>query len=369
MIRGHIVAVVATAAVVCGCAGAANEREATPSAAGRAALSVVPVARGLEAPVHVSAPRTEPGRLYVVEQGGRIRIVEGGEVRPTPFLDIRGRVLAGGERGLLSVAFHPNYRQNRRYYVQYTDRNGDQRVVEYRSSGLTTNPSTERRVAFFDDPYGNHNGGQLAFGPDGRLYIGMGDGGSGGDPENRAQTLGDLHGKLLTVNVNRRGARPQISALGLRNPWRFSFDRSTGDLYIGDVGQGSWEEVDYRPRRHPGLENFGWSRFEGRARYSDRALSRGRHVPPIAVYPTSGGNCAVTGGFVYRGARVPAARGRYFYGDYCAGTVWSLRVVRGRATTLRREAFGVSGLTSFGEDAAGELYLVSHGGVVYRLSS
>jgi glucose/arabinose dehydrogenase len=361
------VAVAVAAAVACGCAGASNDRDAAPAAGERTALRVVPVVRGVGAAVHVNAPRTEPGRLYVVEQSGRIVVVENGRVRGT-FLDIRDRVRAGGEQGLLSIAFHPNYARNHRYYVQYTDRNGDQRVVEYRSNGLATNPATERRVAFFDDPYGNHNGGQLAFGPDGRLYIGMGDGGSGGDPENRAQNLGNLHGKLLTVNVNRRGARPQISASGLRNPWRFSFDRANGDLYIGDVGQGSWEEIDYRPRRHPGLENFGWSRFEGRARYSDRALSRGRYVPPIAVYPLSGANCAVTGGFVYRGRNVPAARGRYFYGDYCSGTVWSLKVVRGRATSIRREAFSVEGLTSFGEDARGELYLTSHNGTVYRLS-
>src|SRR5918992_378035 len=314
VIRGHLVAVAVAAAVACGCAGASNQRQGAPAAAERSTLRVVPVARGLAAPVHVNAPRTEPGRLYVVEQGGRIRI------------------------------------------------------VEYRSRGLATNPATERRIAFFDDPYSNHNGGQLAFGPDGRLYIGMGDGGSGGDPENRAQNLGNLHGKLLTVNVNRRGARPQISASGLRNPLRFSFDRANGDLYIGDVGQGSWEEIDYRPRRHPGLENFGWSRFEGRARYSDRALSRGRYVPPIAVYPRSGANCAVTGGFVYRGRNVAAARGRYFYGDYCSGFVWSLKVVRGRATPIRREPFRVQGLTSFGEDARGELYLTSHNGTVYRLS-
>jgi glucose/arabinose dehydrogenase len=368
VIRGHLVAVAVAAAVVCGCAGASNERSAAPAAGQRAALSVVPVARGMDAPVHVSAPRTEPGRLYVVEQGGRIRIVEGGRVRETPFLDIRDRVQAGGEQGLLSVAFHPNYAKNRRYYVQYTDRNGDQRVVEYRSNGLRTNPATERRIAFFDDPYGNHNGGQVAFGPDGRLYIGMGDGGSGGDPENRAQNLGNLHGKLLTVNVNRRGARPQISALGLRNPWRFSFDRANGDLYLGDVGQGSWEEIDYLPRRSPGLENFGWDVYEGRAKYEDKRPSRGRLVFPIAVYENGGGQCSVTGGFVYRGTRVAAARGRYFYGDYCSGDVWSLKVVRGRATAMRRESFQVSSLTSFGEDARGELYAVSHDGVVYRLS-
>jgi glucose/arabinose dehydrogenase len=361
VIRGHIMAVAVAAAVVCGCAAAANERNTAPK------LSVVPVARGFEAPVHVSAPRTEPGRLYVVEQAGRIRIVENGQIRNTPFLDIRDRVQAGGEQGLLSVAFHPQYARNRRYYVQYTDRNGDQRVVEYRSNGLRTSPATERRLVLFDDFASNHNGGQVAFGPDGKLYIGMGDGGGGGDPNNWAQNLGNLHGKLLTVNVNRPGAKPQISALGLRNPWRFSFDRATGDLYIGDVGQNRWEEIDYLPRRSPGLENFGWDVYEGRARHESNPLSRGRLIAPIAVYE-NGDNCSVTGGFVYRGTRVGAAKGRYFYGDYCTGNVWSLKVVRGKATSLRREPFRVRSLTSFGEDARGELYAVSHDGVVYRLS-
>jgi glucose/arabinose dehydrogenase len=318
--------------------------------------------------VHVTAPRNEPGRLYVVEQEGRIVVVQGGRVRSQPFLDIRNLVRSGGEQGLLSVAFHPRYATNRRFYVNYTDVNGDTRIVEYRSNGTRALPGSARRLLFVDQPYANHNGGQVAFGPDGKLYVGMGDGGSGGDPENRAQNLGSPLGKLLTINVDRRGARAQISASGLRNPWRFSFDRANGDFYTGDVGQGSWEEVDYLPRRSPGLENFGWSRFEGRARYSDRSLTRGRYVPPVAVFENGGSECSVTGGFVYRGRTVAAARGRYFYGDYCSGSVWSLKVVRGRATAIRREPFRVAGLTSFGEDARGELYLASHDGTVYRVS-
>lgn len=333
----------------------------------RSALSLVKVVDGLASPVHVAAPRSEPGRLYVVEQAGRIRVVERGRVVRT-FLDIRKLVRSGGEQGLFVIAFHPNYAKNRRFYVNYTDVNGDTRVVEYRSNGRRAILSTRRQLLEIDQPYANHNGGQLAFGPDGKLYVGMGDGGSGGDPENRAQNLGSLLGKMLTLDVDRRGSRPRIDALGLRNPWRFSFDRANGDLYIGDVGQNAWEEIDYLPRaRLPRLQNYGWDVFEGRSRFEDKEPSRGDLVSPIVVYPLAGGNCSVIGGFVYRGSRVAAARGRYFYGDYCAGTVWSLRVVGGKAREVRREPFQVSQLTSFGEDARGELYLVSQGGAVFRL--
>jgi glucose/arabinose dehydrogenase len=284
--------------------------------------------------------------------------------RPTgTLLNLTGQVSTGSEQGLLSIAFHPRYSRNGRYYVNYTDRNGDTRVVEYRGSRRL------RTILTVDQPYSNHNGGQNAFGPDGRLYIGMGDGGSGGDPENRAQNLGERLGKLLAINVDRRGARPQIVAYGLRNPWRFSFDRRTGDLYIGDVGQNAWEEVDFTPRRSPGLENYGWDVYEGRARHEDKSPnSSGRLVFPIAVYPL-GGHCAVVGGFVYRGSAVPAARGRYFYGDNCSGAVWSLRVVGGRARSVRREPFRLDGLSSFGEDSRGELYAVTLGGRLYRLAS
>jgi glucose/arabinose dehydrogenase len=357
------VAVSLAAAVGVACAG--NEPAAT-SAAGRSALSIQRVAGGFAAPVHVAAPRSEPGRLYVVEQGGRIVVLQGGRRRV--FLDIRSLVRSGGEQGLFSIAFHPSYARNRRFYVQYTDRDGNTRLVEYRSNGTRALPATRRQLFFSQDPYGNHNAGGLAFGPNGRLYFSMGDGGSGGDPENRSQNLGSLFGKLLTIDVDRRGARPQIDAIGLRNPWRFSFDRANGDLYIGDVGQNAWEEIDYLPRaRLPRLQNYGWDVFEGRARFENKQPSRGDLISPIAVYPNPSQGCSVTGGFVYRGSAVPAARGRYFYGDYCSGNVWSLRVSGGRAAQVRREPFRVDGLTSFGEDARGELYLVSHGGTVYRL--
>jgi glucose/arabinose dehydrogenase len=221
----------------------------------RLAYSFAPVIRGLDSPVHVAAPRSEPNNLYIVEQRGRIRVRVGGTLRARPFLDIRRLVQCCGEQGLLSVAFHPAYARNRRFYVNYTDRSGDTRVVEYRSRGLNRSPVRARQLLFVDQPYANHNGGQVAFGPDGYLYVGMGDGGSGGDPENRAQNMRQQLGKLLRINVNVARPRALIAALGLRNPWRFSFDRRTGDLYIGDVGQNAWEEIDFTPRRSPRLEN------------------------------------------------------------------------------------------------------------------
>jgi glucose/arabinose dehydrogenase len=318
----------------------------------------VAIASGLDSPVHVTAPRGEKRRLYVVEQEGRIRVVQGGRITGT-LLDIQSRVDCCGEQGLLSVAFHPRYSRNGRYYVNYTD--PDTRVVEYRGKRAL------RTLLTVDQPYSNHNGGQNAFGPDGRLYVGMGDGGSGGDPEDRAQDLSSRLGKLLALNVDRRGSQPQIVGYGLRNPWRFSFDRRTGDLYIGDVGQNAWEEVNFTRRRSPGLENYGWDAYEGRARFESKAPNAtGRLVFPIAVYPL-GGHCAVSGGFVYRGTAVPAARGRYFYGDNCSGAVWSLRVVNGRARSVRREPFTLDGLSSFGEDGRGELYAVTLGGRLYQL--
>jgi glucose/arabinose dehydrogenase len=344
-----------------GSGGAATH--AAPATAQRGALSIRPFASGFESPVHVTAPRSEPGRLYVVEQGGTIRVVENGRTRAEPFLDIRSIVRAGGEQGLLSVAFHPSYATNRRFYVNYTDRDGHTNVVEYRSNGTRALPGTARRLLFVRQPYANHNGGQIVFGPDGRLYVGMGDGGAGGDPENRAQSMSTLLGKLVSINVATRGVR--IDALGLRNPWRFSFDRLTGDLWIGDVGQNAWEEVDFLPRRSPGLENYGWDAYEGRARFEAKPIARGRLVGPVAVYGRGDG-CSITGGFVSRGS-VAAARGRYFYGDYCSGTVWSIK--RGSRPLVRREPFRVENLTSFGEDARGELYLVSHRGTIYRLAA
>jgi glucose/arabinose dehydrogenase len=330
------------------------------------------VVSGLQEPTFVGAPRNEPGKLYVVEKPGRILVVQNGRLRAKPFLDIRSLVGSNdSEQGLLSVAFHPSYATNHRFFVDYTDRNGNTRVVEYRSNGTAALPGSARQLLFVHQPYANHNGGQLQFGPDGKLYVGMGDGGSGGDPGNRAQNLSSRLGKLLRLNVDRAGARWEIAGYGLRNPWRFSWDRATGNLYIGDVGQNDWEEVDVRtPAQQRFLSNYGWRVWEGRSRYTlgQSVNPRGRLVFPILVYSHSVG-CSITGGYVYRGKAVPAARGRYFYGDYCQGTIWSLRVVNGKLREVRREPFKVSNLSSFGEDAAGELYAVGLGGELYKLIS
>jgi glucose/arabinose dehydrogenase len=330
-------------------------------------LRLVVVVAGLEAPTHLTSTPSEPRRLYVTEQAGRIRVIENGKLSRRPFLDIRDQVASGGERGLLSLAFHPDYERNRLFYVDYTDVAGDTRVVEYRNRE-TAAPLRQRELLFVDQPYANHNGGQLAFGPDGRLYAGLGDGGSGGDPENRAQDLSSLLGKLLSTDVDDGGARWRIEGYGLRNPWRFSFDRETGDLWIADVGQSEWEEIDYTPHGSAGVENYGWDAFEGRHPFEDKEPNpRGGLVGPIAEYGHDLG-CSVTGGFVYHGEAVPSAQGRYFYGDYCSGTVWSVVERVGTAAHRRRHTFRVETLTSFGEDAAGELYLVAQAGNVFRLA-
>ena len=336
----------------------------------QARLRLQRVAAGLGPVTEVTSTRSEPNRLYAVGKNGTVRIVlRNGRRAAGRFLDIRRLVSTGSEQGLLSLAFHPNYARNRRLYVHYTDTNGDTRVVEYRANRRRVLPRTRRQVLFIDQPYPNHNGGQLAFGRDGHLYLGMGDGGSGGDPEDRAQSFGSRLGKLLRIDVNRRGARPEIAGYGLRNPWRFSFDRATGDLYIGDVGQNRWEEVNFTPRRSAGLENYGWDVYEGRQLFERKQPSgNGRLVFPLAVYPLSGANCSVVGGYVYRGSSVRSVRGRYFYGDHCSGRIWSLRVVGGRARGVRLERLRVDALSSFGEDARGELYLASLTGSIYRLA-
>ena len=332
-----------------------------------AAFRRVVVARGLSEPVQVTGPRSEPRRLYVVEQRGTIRLIDNGKLRNGFFLDMRSRTAAGGEQGLLGLAFDPQYSSNRFIYVNYTDTSGDTRVVRYRTTGTHAIPSTARVLLGIDQPYANHNGGGLAFGPDGGLYVGTGDGGSGGDPENRAQSMDTLLGKMLRLDVRRPGSAPEIVALGLRNPWRYSFDRLTGDLYIADVGQGSVEEVDYTPRSSPGLENYGWDVYEGSSRFEDKGAGPGELVFPIYEYSHDRG-CTVVGGYVYRGSARKAERGRYVFGDYCSGTIWSLRMQGGDGTDVRVERFRIPSVTSFGENAAGELFATSQQGVLYRLS-
>jgi glucose/arabinose dehydrogenase len=339
-----------------------------PASQAQQGLSLRPFARGLSALTAIASTPAEPRRLYAVEQVGRIRYLVNGKVRGT-FLDLRDRVTSGGEQGLLSVAFHPAYARNHRFYVNYTDKSGNTRVIEFRSRNGRGVKSTARQLLFVRQPFANHNGGELQFDSHGLLYVGMGDGGSGGDPGNRAQNINERLGKLLRIDPLRRGAQWQIVGLGLRNPWRFSFDRANGDLYIGDVGQGNWEEIDYRARDNiSSLANYGWRVFEGRTRFSNTALGTGELVSPIYVYSHRDGGCSVTGGYVYRGRAVPPAAGRYFFGDYCSGNVWSLRVQDGGAVDVRREPFRVSSLTSFGEDAAGELYFATEGGRIFKLA-
>jgi glucose/arabinose dehydrogenase len=329
-------------------------------------LSLRQFVTGLEAPVHATAAPGEPDRLYVVEQIGRVRIVQNGRLLPAPFLDLVGEIAYGGEQGLLSLAFHPEYETNHLFYVNFTGPQGDTRVREYRADG--PQPVATRVVLVVSQPYENHNGGQLAFGPDGLLYVGMGDGGSGGDPENRAQDLSDRLGKLLRLDVDTPGAEWETIGLGLRNPWRFSFDRVTGDLWIGDVGQSAIEEVDFVAAGQVGeLHNFGWDVFEGSEPFEDKPLTpSGAVVEPITEYTHEEG-CSITGGFVYRGEVVRRqAWGRYFYGDYCSGKIWSL-AQEGRRVSRRGHPFEVPDLTSFAEDLDGELYLLSARGTIYQL--
>ena len=327
-----------------------------------------PYVSGFHSPTFVGTAPGQPDRLYVVEQAGTIRTVQGRRIAGT-LLDIRARVGTGGERGLLSVAFSPNYQQDHLLYVNYTDKNGDTRIVEFRSRNGKAVLASARQLLFAEQPYPNHNGGQLQFGPDGLLYVGMGDGGAAGDPGNRAQNLRERLGKLLRIDPFKRGARWQIVGYGLRNPWRFSFDRATGDLYIADVGQEAWEEIDFRARsRLDTLANYGWRVYEGRTRYAAGTPNgAGELVAPISVYSHKEG-CSVTGGYVYRGRAIPAAFGRYYFGDLCSGTIWSLRVENGRAVELRKESPRIGELSSFGEGVDGELYAVSLGsGRLFRV--
>jgi glucose/arabinose dehydrogenase len=359
----HAVAATVFAVLVIAASASAAAHRAT-------ALRLVKVVDGLQAPVQVTSAPGVPGLLFVVEQGGLVRVVKGGAIQPRPFLDVRSLTHASGEQGLLGLAFAPDYKRSRQFVVDYTDLNGDTRVMRYRSDGTKAIPASAKQLLFVDQPYVNHNGGMVAYGKDGLLYVGMGDGGSGDDPENRAQNPASLLGKLLRLDPARPSAKPVMVALGLRNPWRFSFDRANGDLWIGDVGQNKLEEVDHVTWPWSGLLNFGWDSFEGLSPYEPTRLGPGRLVKPVMQYSHELG-CSITGGYVYRGTAVPEARGRYFYGDYCKGTVWSLKTVGETfARDARQEPFNVENVTSFGEGVGGELYAVSGGaGVLYRIAS
>jgi glucose/arabinose dehydrogenase len=354
-------------------------------------LGLTQVAGGLAMPVLVTHAGDGSGRLFVVQQGGRIRVIKGGTLLAAPFLDVSASISKGGERGLLGLAFHPQFKTNGKFYVNMTLKNGATAINEYRAVGAadTANWRTGRRILTIAQPYANHNGGHLAFGPDGYLYIGMGDGGSAGDPGNRAQNLNSLLGKMLRINVNlasASGARQyripstnpyvgkvgldEIWARGLRNPWRFSFDRGTGDLWIGDVGQNRWEEVDVSravSRRNAGRgANYGWRIMEGQACFNPvRGCATTGKVKPIAVY-SHGVGCSITGGYVSRGPD-PLLLGGYVYGDYCSGRIWGINAAAPSAPVQLADTD--LNISSFGEDEAGNLYVVSLGGSIYQLSA
>ncbi len=375
-------------------------------------INLIKKTGGLSQPVHIAHAGDGSGRLFVVERSGRIRIVKNGTLLNTPFLDIRGRVGdSGSEQGLLSVAFPPDYASKGYFYVDYTDLSGDTVIARYYISTDpdVADPDSEEMILTVDQPYANHNGGQLAFGPnDGYLYIGMGDGGSAGDPQDNAQNPASLLGKILRIDVEptrvisvdftlylpivfagnnpvsnssynippsnpftrTSGYRGEIWVLGLRNPWRFAFDRQTGDLYIGDVGQGRREEIDYQPAASAGGENYGWNIMEGSDCYNATSCGDTSDLTrPATEYVThSDGNCAVTGGMVYRGQDYPGMQGIYFYADYCSGQIWGLKY---DGTTWQNSPLLFNAnfrISSFGEDEDGNLYVTDYtNGNIYMI--
>jgi hypothetical protein len=365
------------------------------------ALDAELVVSGLANPVHIAAPRLDLERLFVVEQPGRIRIIRDGALLPEPFLAIEDLTSCCGEQGLLSVAFHPSYATNGRFFVMYTDNDGAEVIARYQVSANAdvADERSEKIVLTIPDFASNHNGGQLAFGPDGYLYASVGDGGGGGDPEETGQDGTRLLGKILRLDVDvdappwyavppsnpfvgRTGVRPEIWALGLRNPWRMSFDRASGDLYIADVGQGAWEEIDVQPGMSPGGENYGWDVFEGDGHcYEPEPPAEecpeppGGFVPPVLDYD-HGEGCSVTGGHVYRGCAMPDLRGTYFYADFCSGFIRTFRGIAAghaqqkadRTATLNPGGgLTIENITSFGEDGRGELYIADHNGEIFKI--
>jgi glucose/arabinose dehydrogenase len=350
------------------------------------ALTARLVVSGLRGPLDLQSVPSDAERLYVVEQGGRIRIVRNGQLQAASFLDIASRISSGGERGLLGLAFHPQFATNRRFFVNYTNPAGDTHISEFRAgSADAADPSSERLLLEVAQPFANHNGGGLAFDGSGRLLVALGDGGSGGDPQNNGQSLGTLLGKISRIDVDSgspyaipadnpflatAGARGEIWAFGLRNPFKIAFDRPTGDLYIGDVGQNRIEEIDIGLAARRGGENYGWRITEGTQCFNPSSgCDRTGITLPVYEYAHSEG-CSVTGGVVYRGCRVPALAGTYFFADFCSGLVRSFRFANGSAGELRDWTSGLRGVSapsSFGVDAAGEVYVVDYDGELYRL--
>ncbi len=357
-----------------------------PSFPDPAGYEWTPVISGLELPVDIQNAGDGSGRLFVVEKRGRILIFQNDQLLPVPFLNIEDEVGSqGNEQGLLGLAFHPNYLGTGLFFVNYTDVDGNTVIARFHVSIDDPNradPASEVDLLHVKQPYPNHNGGGLAFGPDGFLYIGLGDGGLGGDPLGNGQNLQTLLGKLLRIDVDsgdayaippdnpfaRGGGLPEIWAYGLRNPWRFSFDRLTGDLYIGDVGQDAWEEVDFVPAGRPGGLNFGWSYYEGNHPYRGQPPADVTLTAPVAEYSHAWG-CSVTGGYVYHGSALPEWQGVYFFGDYCSGAIWGLIQAGGSARQTQMLFATNAKITTFGADEAGEIYLTDYAsGALLRLS-
>ncbi|HKC13574.1 MAG TPA: PQQ-dependent sugar dehydrogenase [Vicinamibacteria bacterium] len=382
-------------ALAAGCGHDAPAPVATPTpvacatgtpVAGTPPLTATLVAGGFETPLDLQAPPGDRERVFVVEQVGVIKIVRAGTVLATPFLDIHTKTRPGGEQGLLGLAFHPQYATNHRFYVNYTDRPGDTHISEFQSSSTNpdfADPATERELLYLHQPFANHNGGGLAFGGDGMLYVGLGDGGSGGDPFGNGQNLKTPLGKMLRYDVDRAvpppdnpflntpGAFPYIWAYGLRNPFRFAFDRVTGDLYIGDVGQNLHEEVDVALAPRRGGENYGWNIMEGLSCYAPSSgCNQAGLTLPVLDYGHDQG-CAIIGGVVYRGCLMPGYAGAYFYGDECSAFVRSFRLQGGKVTDERdwtaSVGKGLQNISSFGVDADGEVYIVEYAGRLFKI--
>ena len=373
-------------------------------------LEAILIAKNFEKPLYVTNYPNNNNKLLVIEQEGIIQIVENNIVSEIPFLDISNRVhqplYPADEMGMLGLAFDPNFNENNNFYVNYVDRDGFTIIARFKVKQNLGDKSSEEILIKLKQPYPNHNGGFIEFGPDNYLYIGVGDGGSVGDPENRAQNLSNLFGTILRIDVsnqtdykipednpfyNSNKFKPEIWHYGLRNPWRFSFDKKTGDMYIGDVGQNNWEEIDFQPAKSQGALNYGWRILEGTHCYPDddkKCLTEGT-VPPLFEYPNDANyiktiigikqkkmqGCSVTGGYVYRGKNKPKLYGRYFFGDYCTGKVWSLKNNNGMIEVIEHTQELVNAmnkkqfyLSSFGEDENGELYLINYSGEVYSIT-
>jgi glucose/arabinose dehydrogenase len=395
--RPHLALVASFALVVVACSGDDDDEQSarqtstvastSTTAAATTSTSTAPdlaaarvtltqVAGGLESPVGLTT-RADDDRLYVIEQGGRVRIIENGEPVDEPVLEVA--VSNGNEQGLLGLAFSPD---GSRLYVDYTDPNGDTHVDEYTMNGDVADSQSRRELLFVEDPYPNHNGGHVTFGPDGMLYITLGDGGAAGDPEQRAQNLGVLFGKIMRIDptpsgdapysipadnpfVGQSGARPEIWMYGLRNPWRFSFDRETDDVWIGDVGQNLWEEIDFAAVGTAAGSDWGWDLREGTHEFEGPPPASARE--PIFELSHNDGNCSVTGGYVYRGDAIPALRGAYVFADYCRGELIALVQQDGALADQALLGPRSGEVTSFGEDASGELYVLTRSGAIYRI--